>query len=79
MPSRDGAPPAKPAGSPREEGRVRIRVRNPFPPASVASVLSVVNLWNLRIAHLGGELRAKRGQRLCPRPPGANAARNTSP
>jgi hypothetical protein len=56
MPSRDGAPPAKPAGSPREEGRVRTRIRNPFPPASVASVLSVVKL---RIAHLAGESREK--------------------
>jgi len=44
IPSRDGAPPAKPAGSPREERRVRIRIRNPFLPASVAAVASVVKL-----------------------------------
>jgi hypothetical protein len=42
MPSRDGAPPAKPAGSPRAERRVRIRIWNPFLPASMTSVPSVV-------------------------------------
>jgi hypothetical protein len=36
----------------RKEGRVRIRIRNFFLLASVASVLSVVKL---RIAHLAGE------------------------
>jgi hypothetical protein len=39
-----------------KEKRVRARIRNPFLPASVASVLSVVKL---RIAHLAGESRKK--------------------
>jgi hypothetical protein len=38
--------------------RVRTRIWNPFLPASVASVLSVVKL---RIAQLAGESREKRG------------------
>ena len=42
IPSRDGAPTAEPAGSPRAEGRVRIRMCNPLLPASVPSVPSVV-------------------------------------
>jgi hypothetical protein len=41
-----------------KERRVRTRIRNPFLPASVASVLSVVKL---RIAQLAGESREKRG------------------
>jgi hypothetical protein len=42
----------------RKERRVRTRIRNPFRPASVASVLSVVKL---RIAHLAGESREEGG------------------
>jgi hypothetical protein len=45
----------------RKERRVRSRIRNPFFPAPVASVLSVVNLW---IAHLIGESREKRAWQL---------------
>jgi hypothetical protein len=42
----------------RKEENVRARIRNPFFPASVASVLSVVKL---RIAQLAGESREKCG------------------
>jgi hypothetical protein len=42
----------------RKEGRVRIRIRNPFLPASVASVLSVVRL---RIAPAAVKSRENRG------------------
>ena len=45
-------------GTDRRERRVRTRIRNPFLPASVASVLSVVKL---RIAHPAGEFRQKGG------------------
>jgi hypothetical protein len=58
IPSRDGAPPAEPAGSPRAEGRVRMRIRNPFLPVSVASVGSVVKL---RIAPAAVKSRENRG------------------
>ena len=50
--------PEGPAGSPREEGRVRTGDPEPFPSASVASVLSVVRL---RIAQLAVESRENRG------------------
>ena len=42
----------------RKERRVRIRIRNPFFPASVASVASVVKL---RIAPLAAEFREDSG------------------
>jgi hypothetical protein len=42
----------------RKEGRVRTRIRNPFFPASVASVLSVVKF---RIAQAAVESRGNRG------------------
>jgi hypothetical protein len=42
----------------RKEGRVRTRIRNPFFPASVASVLSVVRL---RIALAAVQSRENRG------------------
>ena len=45
----------------RNERRVRTRIRNPFLPAHVASVHSVVKL---RIAYLAVEFRESRGWHL---------------